>query len=194
MKNRILALIQIVLPLFFFLAIFIPREVVLIKIISVLARYNTTYFVPITSILLFLALIIKKRWVSNLATAIVVYSLFALSLVGLWASAYSENFVIAGLLPRSDAFYTYTGAVHLIEKGLLNDFASRRPIFGGLLAFILWLFGGNLQLALISLALLSATACYFFTIEVKRLLSPLAVVALFIVQFLFVRRFIGITI
>ncbi|MDP2964826.1 MAG: hypothetical protein Q8N39_02170 [Pelolinea sp.] len=193
MKNRILTFIQIVLPLLFFLVIFIPREVVLLKTISVLVRYNTSRFIFIASLLLFLTLIIKKRWVSNLAAAIVIYSLFALSLVGLWASAYSENYVIAGLLPRSDAFYTYTGAIHLMEKGYLNGFTSRRPIFGGLLGFVLWLFGGNLQFALITLTLFSATACYFFTIEVKRFLSPLAAVALFIVQFLFVRRFIGIT-
>ena len=193
LKNRILILIQIVLPLFFFLVLFVPREVVLLKTISVLVRYNTTRFVLIASLLLFLTLIIKKKWVSNLLAAIVIFSLFALSLVGLWASAYSENYVIAGLLPRSDAFYTYTGAVHLMEKGYLLAFTSRRPIFGGLLAFILWLVGGNLQFALIALTLLSATACYFLTIEVKRFLSPLAAVALFIVQFLFVRRFIGIT-
>jgi hypothetical protein len=193
LRNRILAIIQIILPLFFFFVIFFPREVVLLKTISVLVRYNTSRFVFIASLLLFLALIIKKRRVSNLAAAIVIYSLFALSLVGLWASAYSENFVIAGLLPRSDAFYTYTGAINLMEKGYLGAFASRRPIFGGLLAFILWLFGGNLQFALIALTLLVATACYFLTIEVKRFLSPLAAVVIFIVQFLFVRRFIGIT-
>lgn len=193
LKNRFLTFIQIIIPLFFFLVIFVPREVVLLKTISVLVRYNTTRFVFIASFLLFITLIIKNRRVSNLAAAIVMYSLFALSLVGLWASAYSENYVIAGLLPRSDAFYTYSGAVHLMEKGYLNPFTARRPIFGGLLAFILWLFGGNLQFALITLTLLSATACYFFTIEVNRFLSPLAAVALFMVQFMFVRRFIGIT-
>jgi hypothetical protein len=193
LKNRILAIIQIILPLFFFFVIFFPREVVFIKTISVLVRYNTSRFVFIASLLLFLTFIIKKKRVSNLASAIVIYSLFALSLVGLWASAYSENFVIAGLLPRSDAFYTYTGAINLMEKGYLGAFASRRPVFGGLLAFILWLFGGNLQFTLIALTLLCATACYFLTIEVKRFVSPLAAVVIFIVQFLFVRRFIGIT-
>jgi len=187
MKNRIYAIIQIILPLVFFFLIFIPREVVLLKALSVLVRYNTSRFVFITSLLLFLTLIIKKRWVSNLATAILIYSLFALSLVGLWAGAYSENYVITGLLPRSDAFYTYTGAVNFMEMGILNSFTSRRPIFGGFLAFILWIFGGNLQFTLIALTLLSATACYFFTIEIKRFLSPLAAVTLFIVQFLFVR-------
>jgi hypothetical protein len=193
MKNRVLGLIQIIVPLLFFLILFFPREIIWLKTISVLVRYNTTRFVFIASLLLFLTLIIKKSWISNLAAAILIYSFFALALVGLWASAYSENYVISGLLPRSDAFYTYSGAVDLLEQGYLNIFTSRRPIFGGLLAFILWLFGGNLQFTLIALTFLSATACYFLTVEIKRFLSPPAAVAIFIVQFLFVRRFIGIT-
>ncbi len=193
MKNRILAVIQIALPLVVFFAFFIPRENAVLKTISVLARYNTTRLVFIASLFLFLAFIIKKERISNLAAAIVIFSLFALSLVGLWASAYSENYVIAGLLPRSDAFYTYTGAVNLLEKGYLSTFTARRPIFGGLLALALWLSGGNLQYVLIGLALLSAAACYFLTLEVKRFLSPAAAVAQFMVQFLFARRFIGIT-
>lgn len=181
------------LPALIFFTILVFKETPLLKTISVLARYNTTRLVSAVIVLLVIALSIKKPRLSNFLTALVIFPLFSLALNGLWASAYSENYVIAGLLPRSDAFLIYTGALNLLERGFLENIAERRPIFGAFLTFILWAVNGNLQAALAAIAFLSATACFLAVIEVKRLFGLPAAVVFFIVQYLFIRRFVGIT-
>jgi len=174
-------------------AILIPREIPFLKTISVLARYNSTRFLPISAILLLAALSLKDRRLSVITTALVFFPLFSLALNGLWAGAYSENYILSGLLPRSDAFGFYTGSVALLENGFLSGMASRRPLYGGFLAFILWITGGNLQITLSIIVFLTAAVCFFSTLEVKNALNPSAAVLYFIVLFLFIRRFIGIT-
>ncbi len=174
-------------------AILIPREISFLKTLSVLARYNATRFLPVTAFILLAALSLKDYRLSAITTALILFPLFSLALNGLWAGAYSENYVLSGLVPRSDAFGFYTGSISLLEKGFLAGIAVRRPLYGGFLAFILWITGGNLQITLAILVFLTAAVCFFSVIEVKKALNPSAAVLYFIVQFLFIRRFIGIT-
>jgi len=176
-----------------FSIILIPREIPFLKTISVLARYNSTRFIPISAFLLLAALSLKDHRLSVITTALVFFPLFSLALNGLWAGAYSENYVLSGLLPRSDAFGFYTGSISLVENGFLSGMAGRRPLYGGFLAFTLWITGGNLQITLAITVFLTAAACFFSMLEVKKALNPSAAVLYFIVLFLFIRRFIGIT-
>jgi hypothetical protein len=99
--------------------------------------------------------------------------------------------VIAGILPRRDAFSFFTGSLALLEKGYLVSYARRRPLFGGFFAFFLWLAGGNLQIALAATVYISAVVTYFSVIEVNKTLNPPSAVIFFIPQFLYIRRFIG---
>jgi hypothetical protein len=124
-------------------------------------------------------------------TAIIIFPIFSFALVGLWASAYTETNVIAGILPRRDAFSFFTGSLALIEKGYLVGYAKRRPLFSGFFAFFLWLAGGNLQVAMAGTVFLAAIVTYFSIIEVNKTLNPPSAVIFFIPQFLYIRRFIG---
>lgn len=173
--------------------ILIPREIPFLKTLSVLSRYNATRFLPVTAILLIAALSIKNQRLSAIAAAFVFFPLFSLALNGLWAGAYSENYVLAGLVPRSDAFGFYTGAISLMEKGLQMSMATRRPLYGGFLAFILWISGGNLQVALAIIVYLTAAVSFFSVMVVKNTFNSSAAVLYFFVLFFFIRRFIGIT-
>ncbi len=173
--------------------VLIPREISFLKTISVLTRYNTTRFLPVIAIVLLATLSLKDHRLSIITTALIFFPLFSLALNGLWAGAYSENHAISGLLPRGDAFGFYAGSISLLEKGFLAGMASRRPLYGGFLAFILWNTGGNLQITLAIIVFLTAAVCFFSVLEVKKALNPSAAVLYFIVLFLFTRRFIGIT-
>jgi len=177
----------------FFFMVLVPREIPLLKTLGVLARYNTTRFLPALIILLLFSFLFKRPYVSSIYSWAAILLLFSLSLIGLWASAYSETYVIAGLVPRSDAFFQYAGALNLLLRGRLNGFTSRRPLFGSFLAFLLWINGGNLQLALTFLAFLTAAACYFAFRQVQSVLRPTGSILFFAIQFLFIRRFIGLT-
>ena len=173
--------------------VLIPRDIPLLKTLSVLTRYNATRFLPVTTILLMAALSMKDQRLSTIAAAFVFFPLFSLALNGLWAGAYSENYVIAGLVPRSDAFGFYHGAISLLENGVQEGIAQRRPLYGGFLAFIIWVSGGNLQIALAVIVFLTAAVCFFSVMVIKNFFNPSTAVLYFIVLFFFIRRFIGIT-
>jgi len=192
-KHWFFSLFVLALPVVTFCAILIPREINILKVFSVLTRYNSTRFVPIIGLLLLGALSIKNQHLSITLTTMIVFPVFALALNGLWAGAYSENNVVAGLIPRTDALSFYGSAVSLKEVGYLVSYTKRRPLFGGFLALLLWITSGNLQIALAITAFLLAVATLFSIMEVRRMLNPFSAVIYFIVLFLFVRRHIGIT-
>jgi hypothetical protein len=192
-KNNYHIYITFLISIVSFCAILIPRELHFLKLISVLARYNTTRVVPVLAVLLFITLLIKERSISIIAASAFIFPLFALALNGLWAGAYTENNVIAGLIPRTDAFSFYTGAVSLVESGYLVGYARRRPLFGGFLGFILWVCGGNLQIALSVITYLVAVVIFISFVKISEsFVSPAAIIYLLVV-FLFSRRQIGIT-
>jgi hypothetical protein len=174
-----------------FILPFIPRNISWLKYISVIVRYNNLRFLPVLSIVLFLTLTVKNVRRSTLLTALTVFPICALALVGLWASMYSEGNVIAGMLPRIDAFSFYTSSMTLIEKGYLTGYTQRRPLFGGFFAVLIWLFNRNFEFVMIFLAFLCAIALFLALIEVRRFLNPIAAVIFFIPQFMFYRMYIG---
>lgn len=192
-SNGFFLLILIVLSTLIFFPVFIPRDNTFLKTISVLARYNSTRFLPVVGLLLLGALTIKDQRTSMAAAALVIFPVFALTLNGLWAGAYSENNVIAGLIPRTDAFSFYGSAVSLIETGFLTGYTRRRPLFGGLLAFLLWISTGNLQIALTLLTYLLALVTFFSVLELRKMIGQPAAVLFFLILFLFMRKYIGIT-
>lgn len=117
--------------------------------------------------------------------------LFALPLSGLWASGVSEANIVGGLLPWMDASGFYRDAQRLLDGGLLSTFSARRPLFTGLLAFLLGLAQRNLQAGLAILVLINAVACYLLARQIQRTHGTLAGAATFILMFVFYRRFIG---
>ena len=191
-KNRwAFYIVLFMISLFSFTIVLIPREVSFIKTVGVIVRYNAPRFLFVVIILLLVSLYIRKSRLSLVLTALIIFPIFSFALVGLWASAYTETNVIAGILPRRDAFSFFTGSLALLEKGYLVGYARRRPLFGGFFAFFLWLAGGNLQIALAATVFISAVVTYFSIIEVNETLNPPSAVIFFIPQFLYIRRFIG---
>jgi hypothetical protein len=190
--NRwLFALFLIFISLFSFSIILIPREVSIIKTIGAIVRYNASRFLLVVVTLLLVSFYIKRTRLSQLLTALIIFPIFSFALVGLWASAYTETNVIAGLLPRRDAFAFFTDSLALLEKGYLVGYAKRRPLFSGFLAFFLWLANGNFQIAMAATVYITAVVTYFSLFEVNRALNPPSAVLFFIPQFLYIRRFIG---
>lgn len=174
-----------------FILPFIPRNISWLKYISVIVRYNNLRFLPIAAIILFLTLTLKDVRKSTLLTALTVFPLCAFALVGLWASMYSEGNIIAGILPRIDAFSFYTSSMTLVEKGYLAGYTQRRPLFGGLFAVLITLFDRNFEAVMIFIAFLCAIALFLALIEVRRTLNPIAAVVFFIPNFMYYRMYIG---
>jgi len=191
-KNRwAFPLVLSVVSFLSFFIILIPREVSFLKTVGVIIRYNTPRFLFVVTVLLLISLYIKKTRLSLLLTSLIIFPIFSFTLVGLWASAYTETNVIAGILPRVDALSFFSSSLALLEKGYLVGYTQRRPLFSGFFTFFLWAAEGNMQIAMAATVFISAVVTYFSIIEVSRTLNPPSVVIFFIPQILYIRRYIG---
>ncbi len=108
-----------------------------------------------------------KGWLAGLAVTLV---LFALPLSYKWTSGFSNNRIIAGLIPYKDQFYYYTGAREILSGNLIPTSFSQatwRPLFPALLSSLLFLTGNNLKWSLAVFTFLVGVACYVSGRQVK---------------------------
>jgi len=116
-----------------------------------------------------------------------------LPLSGLWQSGLSDSMIIGGLLPFSDASSYYADALRLLDGGHFSYFTARRPLFSGMLASILRLTSRDIRLSLVIIVALTAVCFYFAIREVQLDHGYAAGFLMFLLLFLFYRRFIGTT-
>ena len=136
-----------VLPLLLF------SGLILVRIPDPVSRALSAYSLPLFVIVLVLyfagfRLPAKYHW---LAVAGLTMLLLGLTLSFLWHSGYSDDKIIAGLLPFRDAFDYFNGADWILSGQpirLINEGAAWRPLYPGFLAALLWITGRNLQFAL----------------------------------------------
>ncbi len=147
-------------------------------------------FLPQTFIILTIIFSLPARFqpaVSFTATMV----LFAFALSGLQASGNTTTLYIGGLLPWSDASNYYWDAQRLLNGWNFSGIASRRPLFTSLLALVLGIANGNLQLVQVILTLMTAVGCWLAVRVVIKRFGP-APAALFLTLLIFYyRRFAG---
>jgi len=169
------------------------REHNIIRYISLLTQFQQHISMPVFSLLLLLCMTIKKKYVSIFLSFLLIISLFSLSLAGIWANTQTENYMLAGLLPRSDASFQHAGALKLLDFGELNGTTSRRPFFGEFLAILLGLTQHNLQLSLAIIVLLASISAAFAALEVRKSTNNFSAVFFLVLIFLYYSIFIGTT-
>ena len=120
---------------------------------------------------------------------------FAFTLANKWQSAYSDNFLIGGLLPYKDAQNYYYGS-NLIFNGLplvSANQATERPLFPGFLSILLLITGNNLKISLGILTQLAAIGLYYSSRKVYNLLGPISASLFSTLIFLYIQPWIGYT-
>jgi hypothetical protein len=146
-KNLTTILISTAIPVFLYLVILIIP--VAASVSGVFWSYSLPCF--LIALLLYYAgfrLPGTFRW---LASACLTMLLLGLTLSFLWHSGYSDDKIIAGLLPFRDGFDYYNGANWLLSGQAIktiNEGAAWRPLYPGFLSALLWITGRNLQWAL----------------------------------------------
>lgn len=121
--------------------------------------------------------------------------LFALALSHKWASGFSDNFIIGGLLPYKDAKNYYLGA-HLILDGLpmVNaGQATERPLFPGFLSSLLLLTGQNLKIALAILVQLAGIGLYLSARQVRHSIGAVSAALYASLMYFYILPLIGYT-
>lgn len=182
----------ILIPISFFLILF-NRKPNLIRPLSLLIHFQPHITLPIISLLLFFCMMVKKKHLSIFLSFFLILSLFSLSLAGVWANAQSENYMLGGLLPISDASYQYAGSLKLLDFGELNGTVSRRPYFGEFLAILLGLTQHDLQLSISIILFLASISATFATLEMRKLTNNISAVLFLILIFFYYSKFTGTT-
>ena len=123
---------------------------------------------PFLLVLTAALLLQAQHWPYQVGTTILVSALFAVPLLWQWSIPRYDGFVIAGVLPWSDASGYYLGALRLLHGVPLDALSSRRPFFPGFLGVLLSLTGTNLQQTLTLFCILNAVACTLLAHEIRR--------------------------
>lgn len=171
--------------------------VLLIKIPDSLSHYLSAYSLAaflIILLLYYLCYRLPGRYgiLTGLGLGMV---LFAVALSSRWASAYSDNLLIGGLLPYKDARNYYSGA-QLILHGLpmvnVNQ-ATERPLFPGFLSTLLLLTDQNLEIVLAMITQLAALGLYLSARQIRNSLGILAASLYSTFMYFYIRPLIGYT-
>ncbi len=141
---------------------------------------------------IFFALLLSrngKGW--ETLQVVMVFGLFAISLIYKWQFAFFDPNIIGGLLPWSDAFNYYSESERLVSGLLFTDWGGRRPLFASFLAVVLRLTGGDFMAALIILTLVNIIAILIAFQAVKRWYGAFGASAYLIIAYEYYKRFAG---
>jgi hypothetical protein len=117
--------------------------------------------------------------------------LFAISVAGLWGSGQSEQYLIGGIIPFSDARFYYMDARRLLEGAQFVTGAGRRPLFAALLSSLQWTSGQNLYLSIGFLIIIISLTTYFAVREVHSSENPVAAGLFLVLIFFYIRFLLG---
>ncbi len=120
-----------------------------------------------------LGLVFSRKGIAwDTASLTLTLVLFSIPLIYKWQTARYDGYLLGGLLPWSDAHAYYSGAHHLMSEGSLTLWATRRPLFAGLLSVLLSITGGNLQVSLAILAVINGLAVFLASREIQKIFGP----------------------
>ncbi len=169
--------------------------ILFVKIPNALSQYFHRY-----SLGLFLAVIILYSLAFSFrGRAGVLFSLgltmalFSLALSYMWTSGFSDNFIIAGLLPYKDAKNYYFGANLLLNGfSMLNaGQATERPLFPGFLATLLLLTHQNLKITLAIITQFAGVGLYFSARQIRNTFGYIAASLFATLLYFYLQRLIG---
>jgi hypothetical protein len=118
-------------------------------------------------------------------------AIFTIPVTGLWNSGQSEQYILGGIIPFSDARYYYMDSRRLLEGALYSSGAARRPLFTALLSSILWLSTQNLYITIGILVFIVALAVYSAVLEIRIGEGFITASVFFVLLFLYSRFLLG---
>lgn len=119
------------------------------------------------------------------------FLVFSLPIASLWATGKTTYAHLGGYLPWSDSSLYQFGGVHLWQEGEIDPWNTRRPLNAGFLATRLALGDGDMQLALVLQAWMTAAACFLAARELAKIYGMAGGLMLFALLYEFVRPYLG---
>lgn len=173
-----------VLITWLFLTIPTPRQ------FGLAFRYDFLPVIVPLALLVFLIFQLPSR-VSRILLFGMISAVLVLPIAGLWFSGQSEQYLLGGIIPFSDARSYFTDARHLAEGSPFFTGASRRPLFTAMLAGIQWITGQNLFTSIAVLTMILGLALYFALEEFKGYEGSVAATVMLVFLFCYSRLLLG---
>jgi len=153
-------------------------------------RYDFLPVILPLSLLIFLLFQLPDR-LSRLVLFTCISAILTLPIAGLWFSGQSEQYLLGGIIPFSDARSYFTDARRLLEGAPFITGASRRPLFTAMLTSIQWLAGQNLYISIAVLTLILGISMYFAVQEFRSSEGSVAATLFLILLFCYARLLLG---
>lgn len=131
---------------------------------------NLTVF---TSIFIGISFVFHLRSEKSTILFLALYlMIFFLPVTWLWRGIEFDNNVLMGIFPFNDAkdylldsYRLYFGMDSMIMY-------NGRPLLSGLIALLMWLFGGNVQIALAIICTCTALSVFYLALEIREIANP----------------------
>jgi hypothetical protein len=168
----------------FFLLVPTPRQ------FGLAFRYDFLPILGSVGLILILIFLIPGR-LSRFLLFLLVSTIFVVPVAGLWASGQSEQYLLGGIVPFSDARGYFMDARRLLEGSQFITGAARRPLFTALLSSLQWITGQNLYLTIAILVFIIVISVYLAVCEVKSIVGPMAGIFFLMLVFFYSRLLMG---
>jgi hypothetical protein len=121
----------------------------------------------------------------------IISAILVLPVAGLWASGQSEQYLLGGIIPFSDARFYFTDSHRLIAGAEFFTGAARRPLFTTMISSIQWLTGQNLYVTIAILTLTLGYTIYFAVYEFRTREGAIAGTAFLVFLYCYARMLLG---
>ncbi|NMB57656.1 MAG: hypothetical protein GYA12_00670 [Chloroflexi bacterium] len=153
-------------------------------------RYDFLQIMAPLAVIVFLVLKLPYN-ISRFLLLGIISAILVLPIAGLWASGQSEQYILGGIIPFSDARFYFTDSHRLLEGSVFFTGAARRPLFTTLMSSIQWLTGQNLPLTIAVLTLILGYAMYFATYEFRTREGAIAGSVFLVLLYSYARLLLG---
>lgn len=117
--------------------------------------------------------------------------LFFLPLTWLWRGLELDDNILMSIFPFNDGMYYLMDAYRLL-MGLEHMMAPNgRPLFSGVLTFLMWIFDGNVQIALALFVVGTAISIFILALEIREIAGPVTAGLASTILFYFYIPFLG---
>ncbi len=160
------------------------------------ARFGVTFRSNFSTLVVviflgYLLISLLPEYLKTVAIAAFTAAVFTLPVVGLWGSGQSEQYIIGGIIPFSDARFYFMDARRLLEGSLFTTGAARRPLFAALFSTLQWMTGQNLFVSLGLLVGLISLTVYFCIREIHSSRSAVGAGLFLLLIFFYIRFLLG---
>ena len=137
------------------------------------------------------ALLFEPRLRGGLLSGALMAGMFFLPLSWFWRGLDYDYAVFAGIFPLNDANGYLNEALRLLNGLNFTEFATRRPIYAGLLSFFMWISGHNLFFAIGVFCALTGLGVALLTWEIRKIAGPLTAAFVFLSGFYYMTAYQG---